>query len=204
MKDFFYGYMGYKKTKAAIALLDAMIAADPSIVNTGMPSELVGDYPYYFGVGKKLTPLHLALHELEHMELAIFLIDKGARTINVNDPEPFLIQAIYQFRKLQKREKREAYTDVIRYILTVLSPDELQMRSTTGQTPYMVAIQQNLPEDLIEEIRIATNAQPTNKNIYKRTANNYRSFKNHPPMMPASLPGGRRRKTRRRLTRRRR
>jgi hypothetical protein len=151
-----------KDYEAGRAGMKAMIANNPRIVD--IPSNYPGSF--------RQTPLWEAIHLLSHNNkgLILFLLDNGARNLNIESNEPTLIQAI----ELAHPPTRDDRLRLIDTILYTLSPEELKQRSSTGQTPYVVAIQNGLPEDILEKIRIATDGNDTNKNIYGRTAANYR------------------------------
>lgn len=156
----------------------------------------------------KATPLLYAVMHIDDFKIIRVLLEEGARNFYIESEEPTLIQAIQLFVG-ERKWLGNKIISVIRLVLNTLSPAELRQRSTTGQSPYMVAVINNLPEDLIEEIRIATDGKNTNKNVYGRTVAAYRNLKTHvmassPNSEPTS--GGTRRKSRRRRlsTRRRR
>ncbi len=144
----------------------ALIERNPSIVDT--PSTYAGSY--------RQTPLWEAVHLMHNnkRDVIVFLLENGARNLDANNyNEPTLIQAIHFAYPMGSGrfefERRYDMIKLIEMLLGRLSPEELRQKSSTGETPYMVAVRMKLPERITNMIRDATGGTDLNRNIYGRT-----------------------------------
>ena len=138
-------------------------------------------------------------------DCALLLINNGALLkLNYKNSTPFIIDLMHYYSYVYTVNQQHirdhpahvapAERSIMRWkvffidILNLLPPNQLKVRDDTGMTPYMHAVNLNLPEEIKEEILIRTEHNPLNRNIYgKRTINH----------MPTGAAGGKRRKTRR-------
>ncbi len=135
-------------------------------------------------------------------DCAILLMNSGiVPKLNYKSSTPFIIELMHYYSHSYRVSKKphpahaaSSERGLTRWkaffieILNMLPPDQLKVRDDTGMTPYMHAVQLDLPEEIKEEILIRTEHDPLNRNIYGRRAINY---------MPRDTAGGKRRKTKR-------
>ncbi len=118
-----------------------------------------------------------------NMDFIMYLLRRGANTLDTDDPNPLLIQVItlfnyYRFWSNLDPEKEVFINFVMTALLAVLPPAELQRRGPTGESAYMAAIKYRLPAPLTEILKARTGATNANKNAYGRTAAFYRRYIN--------------------------
>ncbi len=158
-----------------------------------------GADPNYISTGG--SPLAHALYFYKCGKCAKTLVENGARVIHRNGGEHLLFQAIDAYIKRDTHTPKVDSDFIKQFIIDVLNvlphKELITLRSSIGQTPYMVAKLGGLPDDLLAEIETKTKPKNANKNIYGRTLAAYEKYKTRGMQEVTSTIGGRRKMTRR-------